>query len=272
MSAQRWHGRRRGPTRLWCLDIGAEQAPPIVLLHGLAGYAAEWHETASWLASGHRVVALEQRGHGRSERRPDDVSRQAFVADAEAWLEWLGLGSVVVAGQSLGGHTAFLLAARRPDLVRGLVVVEATPEVDRDAPKVVRSWLESWPVPFASRERAADFFGGDTLRARTWAGGLEQRDGGLWPAFEIDTMVAALEEVSSRSYWDRWRAVRCPALVFRHADGPDREVYREMVATAPNAGLAEIEDAGHDLHLDQPDRWRARLSAFLDELGPPAPP
>ena len=51
-------------------------------LHGLAGYAGEWRMTAEWLAGGRRVVALDGRGHGRSERRPDDVSIAAHAADA----------------------------------------------------------------------------------------------------------------------------------------------------------------------------------------------
>jgi pimeloyl-ACP methyl ester carboxylesterase len=251
---------------LWCLDIGAVEAPPVVLLHGLAGYAAEWTETASWLAHGHRVVAPEQRGHGRSERTPDDVSRTAFVEDVEMWWKELGLAQAVVVGQSLGGHTAFLLAARRPDVVRGLVVAEATPAADPDAADVVRRWLESWPVPFASVAEAAGFFGGESLRARTWADGLERRGDGLWPAFDVDVMIAALAEVSAASYWDEWQQVRCPTMLVRAAGLDGRETYQRMIAEAPSARLVEIADAGHDLHLDRPDVWRAQLEAFLGQL------
>jgi pimeloyl-ACP methyl ester carboxylesterase len=266
MSQERWHGRHRDGVALWCLDIGAVEAPPVVLLHGLAGYAAEWTETASWLAHGHRVVAPEQRGHGRSERTPDDVSRTAFVEDVEMWWKELGLAQAVVVGQSLGGHTAFLLAARRPDLVRGLVVAEASPAADPDAADVVRRWLESWPVPFASVAEAAGFFGGESLRARTWADGLERRGDGLWPAFDVDVMIAALAEVSAASYWDEWQQVRCPTMLVRAADLDGRETYQRMIAEAPSARLVEIPDAGHDLHLDRPDVWRAQLEAFLGQL------
>jgi pimeloyl-ACP methyl ester carboxylesterase len=266
MSQERWHGRHRDGVRLWCLDIGAIEAPPVVLLHGLAGYAAEWTETASWLADGRRVVAPEQRGHGRSERAPDDVSRTAFVEDVEMWLEELGLAPAVVVGQSLGGHTAFLLAARQPELVRGLVVAEATPAADPDAADVVRRWLESWPLPFASVAEAAGFFGGESLRARTWAGGLERRGDGLWPAFDVEVMLAALAEACTVSYWDEWRRLRCPTLLVRAAGLEGRETYQRMIAEAPSATLVDIAEAGHDLHLDRPDAWRAQLEAFLVHL------
>src|SRR5205814_327165 len=80
--------------------------------------------------------------------------------------------------QSLGGHTAFLVAARYPDLVSALVVAESTPAAGPPFPEAVERWLESWPVPFESREAALAFFGGDTLWARGWASGLEaSRDG-----------------------------------------------------------------------------------------------
>ncbi len=175
-------------------------------------------------------------------------------------------GQAVVVGQSLGGHTAFLLAAERPDLVRALVVLEATPAADPEAPAIARSWLESWPVPFRDHEHARQFFGGDTTWSQTWVGGLEQRDGGLWPAFDIDLMVAALEEVSRTSYWDAWAAVRCPILIVRAAAGDGWAEYQRMVELQPDAQLVEIVDAGHDVHLDQPQRWREALERFLDEL------
>ena len=76
-------------SRRW---TSAGEGPGVLLLHGLAGTAVEWEETAAWLSATHRVVALDQRGHGRSERRPADVSREAFVADAIAAIEssrWL---------------------------------------------------------------------------------------------------------------------------------------------------------------------------------------
>jgi pimeloyl-ACP methyl ester carboxylesterase len=234
-----------------------------MLLHGLAGYAREWDETASWLSASCRVFATEQRGHGRSERRPADLSRSAFVDDAAAWLRQLDLAPATVVGQSLGGHTAFLLAARHPELVHALVVAEATPEPYLEAQEVVGGWLDSWPVPFASRPDALAFFGGDTLRGRTWSGGLDRRDDGLWPAFDLDVMVAAIAEGAATDRWDEWRRIRCPALIVRAA-GPDgRETYERMAAVNSSARLVEIEEAGHDVHLDQPAAWRAAIEPFV---------
>jgi pimeloyl-ACP methyl ester carboxylesterase len=265
MHAPRWHTQVRDGVRLLCADYGGA-GDAAVLVHGLAGYAREWDGTAAWLVDSHRVVAVEQRGHGLSERRPQDVSRQAFVDDLAGWIDVLGVAPAVVIGQSLGGHTAFLLAAQRPDLVRALVVAEATPEIVPDAPRQMREWLDAWPVPFAGRGDALAHFG-DTAWGRAWADGLERRQERLWPAFDTDVMVAALEELAVRSYWDEWGSVACPVLVVRgEDDGMGAEPAERMKGALPSARTVAIAGAGHDLHLEQPSRWREVVSGFLETL------
>ena len=96
---------------LHALDFGGH-GPPVLLLHGLAGYAGEWADTASWLSERHRVVAIDLRGHGESTRTPSTVAPEAFVADVSAWLDALGFELTTVVGQSFGGLIAFLTAAR----------------------------------------------------------------------------------------------------------------------------------------------------------------
>jgi pimeloyl-ACP methyl ester carboxylesterase len=262
----RWHRLERDGARLACADYGSE-GPSVLLLHGLAGHAREWDSTAAWLSGAHRVLAPDARGHGRSERRPQDLTPDAFVRDAESWLEHLSLAPAVVVGQSFGGITALLLAARRPDLVRALVIAEATPASDREAVASVRRWLASWPLPFPTSDHAQAFFGGDTLRARAWSAGLEQRRDGLWPAFEPAVLLAALAGAEARSHWDEWASIRCPVLVVRAADGAPSGETRRMLDLLPGAGLAEIEEAGHDVHLDQPERWETVVFQFISTVG-----
>ncbi len=265
MAVPTWHTQVRDGVRLLCADYGGEGAAAI-LVHGLAGYAREWDETAAWLVGSHRVAAVEQRGHGRSERRPQDLSQQAFVDDLAAWIDMLGLAPAVVIGQSLGAHTAFLLAAQRPELVRALVVAEATPDADPDGPRQVREWLESWPTPFAGRGQALAHFG-DTTWGRAWTDGLERRQDGLWPAFDTEVMVAALDELAGRSYWDEWSRIACPTLVVRgESGGVGAEGAERMVRALPCARAATIAGAGHDVHLDQPSRWREAVEVFVATL------
>ena len=91
---------------------GAE--PAIVILHGLAGSSREFESTARAL-SGRKVILVDQRGHGFSTRRPADTSRRAFVDDVVRVLVNEEVAPVNLAGQSMGAHTAMLVAASRPD-------------------------------------------------------------------------------------------------------------------------------------------------------------
>ena len=122
-------------------------------------------------------------------------------------------------------------------------------------------------MPFASRDDALAYFGGDTSWSRAWAGGLEERDGGLWPSFEKDALLAALSEASGRDWWDDWSRIRCPVLVVRGERGALRDETQRMVAALPAARVVEVEGAGHDPHLEQPLRWRETLEGFLGAVG-----
>ena len=261
----------RDGVRLAYVDFGGS-GPAVLLVHGLAGHAEEWSATAAWLTERCRVVALDARGHGRSDRSPDDVSAEAHAADAAALIERLELGPAILVGQSLGTRSVMLVAAGRPDLVAGLVVVEGGPAADDEATveEVTRA-LESWPVPFASREDAVAFFGGPSPRAEAWVDGLESRDGGLWPRFDVEVMTRTLR-AAARSRWEEWERITCPTLIVRAGGGtlPAAEA-RDMAARMPRAQLTEVPGAGHDLHLDSPQRWRAALEPFLDSVASQQP-
>ncbi|WP_251096225.1 alpha/beta hydrolase [Streptomyces sp. Caat 7-52] len=256
----------RDGVRLVCRDWGGP-GPAVVLLHGLAGHAGEWDAAARRLTGRFRVVAVDQRGHGASERHPHDVSRAAYVADVVAVAGQLGLDRPVLVGQSLGGHTAMLTAAAHPDLVRALVLVEAAPgDPDTRAPEDIGVWLDSWPVPFPSREAAVSFFGGGPV-GEGWAAGLEHGEDGWRPRFDRDVMVASLAENARRSSRPAWRQVTCPTLVVLAQSSfigePDVDA---MLEQGPQTRSVCLPGTGHDVHLERPEVLLDLMEAFLAEL------
>lgn len=250
--------------RLVAHDSGGPGAP-VMLLHGLAGHSGEWDPTVEWMREQYRVVALDQRGHGASEHRPADVSRAAYVADVVAVIGELGLENPILVGQSLGGHTAMLVAAARPDLVRALVMIEAGPaDPSPDIPRDIENWLASWPVPFASRAAAAEFFGGGPAGAG-WAAGLEEQKDGWRPRFAPEVMVRSVLELSQRSYRREWHQVRCPTLVVLAESGIfSSGQAREMTRTRPGTVVVNVPGAGHDVHLEKPEMVRIAVMDFLE--------
>ncbi|MEU7703192.1 alpha/beta fold hydrolase [Streptomyces sp. NPDC039028] len=252
----------------------------VLLLHGLAGHAGEWDDTARLLRdSGFRVVALDQRGHGLSERHPadGDVSRAAYVADADAVavavavVDGLGLDRPVLVGQSLGGSTALLTAAAHPDLLRALVLVEAGPAgTDPGVQEQIASWLRAWPVPFPTRAAAVAHLGGGTdAVGEGWARGLEQRADGLWPRFDPEVVVRSLDDSTTRSFWDEWAALTCPTLVVLGQGGHGGIIggkeYAEMARRRPALRGTSLPGAGHDVHLERPGVLHRLIVDFLAE-------
>ncbi|MFE0589078.1 alpha/beta fold hydrolase [Micromonospora echinospora] len=233
---------------------------PVLLLPGLCGHAGEWSATADWLTDTHHVYGLDPRGHGASERRPTDVSRAAHVGDTVTALTTIGRAAVV--GQSLGGHTALLTAARHPELVSRLVLAEAGPQgPDDDTVGMIDRWLAAWPVPFADRHAAAAYLGGGRVGA-AWADGLRHRPDGWYPAFDRDVMVATVAAaVGAR--WDDFARIRCPVLVVRAGGGVLRADEYARMRQHPTVTAVEIPEAGHDVHLDSPRRWRTVVRDFL---------
>jgi pimeloyl-ACP methyl ester carboxylesterase len=254
----------RDGVTLSCLDSGPGD-DVVVLLHGLAGSAREMLPTATALSPRHRVIAVDQRGHGHSTRRPADVSRRAYTDDVVAVVNELAGGRpVTLVGQSMGGHTAMLCAAWHPGMVRRLVMLEAgVGGDDGDYPAELGAFFSGWPVPFADAEAAAGFLGRTPI-AQAWVDDLEQAPGGLRPRFEPDVMRAAITPVAAQARWDEWQQVEAPTLLVLADRGViDASESQRMLASRPGVAHTVIADSGHDAHLEQPGAWIRVLTDFL---------
>ncbi|MFJ8585784.1 alpha/beta fold hydrolase [Streptomyces sp. NPDC093595] len=261
-------------------EQGAEPeraAPGILLLHGLMGRASHWAPTARWLAERHRAIALDQRGHGRSDKPAEGpFTREAYVADAAAAVEQLGLAPAVLIGHSMGALTAWQLAAERPDLVRALVICDMRASaLGAASQREWEEWFRSWPVPFATLADVRKWFGEDDprlerpspARGEFFAEVMAERADGWYPVFSRRQMLVSRETWVHDAHWDFLAQVRCPTLVVRGLDGElGRAEAQEMVRVLPRGQYAEVADAGHLVHYDRPDGWRAAVEPFLDSV------
>jgi pimeloyl-ACP methyl ester carboxylesterase len=106
-------------------EAAAGNAPPFLLVHGLASNARMWDGVAvALVAAGHPAFAVDLRGHGRSSKPNGPYGVPTVASDLAALIERLGPERPVVAGQSWGGNVVLELAARRRDLVRGIACVD----------------------------------------------------------------------------------------------------------------------------------------------------
>ncbi len=253
--------------KLNALDFGGDPARDILLLHGMAGCGMEWENTAEWLTHYGRVIALDQRGHGESRDGVSEFYRTSYVDDVIYTIEHYCRPPVVLIGQSMGGLNAFLAAAKRPELVKLLIVAEGTPDPNPGSKEQIRNWLEGWPVPFRSKEEAKKFFGGDTLYARTFAASLEKLEDGYWPAFNNKDMIRSMDDVVSQNYWNDWRKITCPTLIVGGEKSfISQELLKKMAKVIPDGKYACISRAGHDVHLEAPYEWRSTVEKYIKEI------
>ncbi|MFC9424761.1 alpha/beta fold hydrolase [Streptomyces sp. NPDC056987] len=254
---------------------GPGDSSAVLLLHGLMGRASHWDATARWLAARHRAVAFDQRGHGLSEKPPEGpFTREAYVADAEAVIEQLELAPVTLIGHSMGALTAWQLAAARPDLVRALVICDMRASaLGAASQREWGDWFRAWPVPFASLADVRKWFGEEDpwaerptpARGEFFAEVMAERPDGWHPVFSRRQMMTSRETWVHDAHWEELAQVQCPTLVVRGLDGElGRAEAHEMVRVLPRGEYAEVLDAGHFVHYDQPEAWRAAIEPFLE--------
>jgi esterase len=254
------------------VEWGAPPAPPMVLLHGFLAHARTWDLFARELARDYRVLALDQRGHGDSDRAPDGAyGLEQYVGDLERFFAALALPPVVLVGMSMGGRTAMVFAARHPAQVERLVIVDIGPEAPPpfapppNAPQ--DPGVFDSPAQVADFLRALDPYPPEDYRQMVARYSVRQRADGRYE-WKWDPRLLTGASPAAGNYWAVLRAIACPTLVVRGAESPilPREMAERMVRELRAGRLVEVPRAGHAV---QEDNAPALVAAVREFLGHP---
>jgi pimeloyl-ACP methyl ester carboxylesterase len=141
----------------WSSEDTTPRQPSVLLLHGLASSRHIWDLVAPTLALHRRVVAIDQRGHGESDKPDSGYAIEQIIADDRALVDSLGLTQPVVVGHSWGGAVALAYAATHPEAVSGLVLVDGGATSLRSRPNATWEQIERdlKPPDFAGTPREA---------------------------------------------------------------------------------------------------------------------
>ena len=241
------------------VDGGAGER--VVLVHGFTQTLAAMKPLAGRLRDGHAVVRVDLPGHGGSA-----ASRAGF-ADAAALLGEVG-GAATYLGYSLGGRLCLRLALDRPDLVRALVLIGASPGLADPAERAARrasdeqlaSELERVGVErFVVRWLAQPLFATLPPERAGRADRLTNTTRGLAASLRLHGTG------TQEPLWDRLATLRPPTLLIAGARDAKFAALAERMAAAigPSATVALIQDAGHAAHLERPEEVAALVRAFL---------
>lgn len=225
-----------------------------VLLHGLAADTmASWYFTLAYplVELGFRVVLLDLRGHGRSERPPTGYALDDFVDDLEAVLDGHGGPAPYhLFGNSFGGTVAFAYAARHPDRVAGIVAVESSPPTPtwfaRLRRRLERGVEPPTPVMVGAR--------------RSQRGARRVREAGRLLA---ETTLRSELPASELPEADRFAALDFPVLCLYGGGSRLAELAADTERLLPRASTRVFAGQRHSLLIDRPDDVRSAVTTWL---------
>jgi 2-succinyl-6-hydroxy-2,4-cyclohexadiene-1-carboxylate synthase len=263
--------------RLDDITLNVEQAgagSPLLLLHGFTGSAATWQDHRARFAPRCRTIAPDLIGHGRSDSPPDPgrFAMERCIADLLALLDALKVEHTAVLGYSMGGRVALHLAAAAPNRVRALILESGSPGIADVTERQARvaadgalaeaielgglvAFVDRWErLPLFASQAALP----EDVRERLRAQRLQNEPRGL--ANSLRGMGTGHQE----PLWDRLVLLDMPTLLIAGAlDTKYCAIARQMAVALPNAELAIVPNAGHAVHLEQPDVFTQHVLQFL---------
>jgi len=247
-----------------------EGPPRLVLVHGGAQNAHTYDTVA--LALDDPLLCVDLPGHGHSDGGRDGVLDQAEMADDVARvIEELCGTPVVLVGMSLGGLVSLQLAAKRPDLVDRLVLVDITPGVNGDKASHITNFING-PTGFESfdelLERTMAFNptrSASSLRRGILHNAVELEDGTWVWRWARHGSPARRDAPDRQDLWNVLGQLTMPVMLARGMDVGsvvDDEDEAELLRRLPEARVEHVEGAGHSIQGDQPLVLAALIAEF----------
>jgi pimeloyl-ACP methyl ester carboxylesterase len=249
-----------------------DDAPVLILLHGLTSHAHAWDTIARALCARYRILALDQRGHGESDWA-NEYTLSSAIQDLSAFAEALRLNKFALMGHSMGGLVAYNYTPSHLDQVKKLIIVDMAPEIMPafsqrlgasmqandvfDNPEQAFQQMRAGnprPTDHEMRERAIHNLTQRADNKWTWRYDRGFRDG-----------TRALERLAPEPQWQLLNQITCPTLLVRGAETDllARETAERMTRTIPDCKLVDVSNAGHSVPLDNPERFVAAVREFL---------
>ncbi len=265
----------RAGVKLYFEDTGA--GSPILFLHEYGGDHRSWEPQVRYFSRWHRCIVVTARGYPPSDV-PDDAAQYGqdhAIADALAVLDHLGLDKATVIGLSMGGYTALRLALQAPKRITAIVAASAgsgsypahREAFQREAEKLAAQILDQGRMP-------ADAFAMGPTRTQ-----LKRKDPRGWIEFrdhlaEHPAVGAAhtLSNVQAKrpslyDFEEQFSACRVPTLlIVGDEDEACLDANLWLKRTMPTAGLDIAPKSGHLLNLEDPARFNAMVSGFLNAV------
>ena len=246
--------------------------PSCFLVHGFGDGSFVWNEFAETVARRCRTFAIDLRGHGNSDW--DAAARygiSAHLADVTYAIDALRLENVILVGHSMGGELAIRLAAARPQLLVGLIVVDYGPELDSEAIEYIRKEFVADHQHYATPSEYAELLKKRRPLPKPVAleqlaqNSLRARSGGGYELKSDPAMGASQTSSEELEVWSALEKISSPALIIRGMASsvlPPRTAMR-MKTAVKRGQLLSINKAGHAVMIDNPEAFSDAVMPFI---------
>jgi pimeloyl-ACP methyl ester carboxylesterase len=244
------------------VEMGDSEGSPTLLIHGYIDNSRSWSLVAPYMKK-RRLLAIDLRGHGKSDAPDCCYAYTDFADDASLFLDAMGIAKADVIGHSLGSLTAQLLAAQHPDKVRNLVLVSSTTAIGGGP----GSWLWDNVMPLTApidpeSQFMKDWYANPNTvdedfltRERTESAAVPIH---VWRGVLWGTVIDDLTPIAP--------LVKAPVLVlWGEKDGLFDLTHQEKLEKAyPDAVFQVFSGAGHNMFWEFPDKAASLINDFLD--------
>ncbi len=243
---------------------------PVVFLHGIGGAARQFSRQLATFGKGRRAIAWDMPGYGGSSPLPL-VTMDALASALGGFIAALGLDRPVLVGHSIGGMIVQRLVAQSPHVARALVLAQTSAAFGGRDPAWADQFIRERLGPLDEGRSMADLADGMVAALA----GDDADPAGLalardciaqTPDSSYRDTVQAMPGFDERAGLAR---IVVPTLVLagtKDANAPAAGMQR-MAEKIPGARYVALEGVGHLAHLEQPARFDAALSTFLEEIG-----
>jgi pimeloyl-ACP methyl ester carboxylesterase len=251
----------RDGVNLRYLDAGSGELA-LVFIHGWCCNQSTWGDQIEAFAPKHRIIAVDLRGHGESDKPDQDYDIAGF-ADDMAWLiNHIGLDRPVLISHSMGGVTTLNLLRKHPDIARAAVFVDAgIVPLPAEIRPLLDQTIEALKTP-AYREVAANVVKQFLFREESPPELRDEVAASMAEAPQRVMHTALKSTLSDENY--PAGPLPVPSLFVKAAtlqatEGQIKERYPGMEVVSM--------DAAHFLHMEKPEEFNAILARFLEKVG-----
>ena len=271
-------------TTLHYLEWG-EGSKTIVLVHGSGLCASVWDMTAKYLSDNYRVIALDLRGHGDSEKTEGHYTWPEIVADFPEFIKALDLKEIYLVGHSRGGGVASLGGALIPERLSGLVLIEPTLSLGRIIPKKEsntltladitrkrRTEFDDLESVFSSYNKAETFKNWDSEILWSYiTGGTYKMPNGIYTLKCTPETEAVFYEENTPTYmFEELYNIKCPTLLITSENQqrfPENSIALQSIKNSViSFEHSIVNGVGHFIPQEKPEEFNELVCNFFKNI------